>query len=1521
MASASKGHSVSGDDGQNDRVPKVDSDRETERDFRRQEWDRIHHRRHVAFELTPESSPEHPQPLDASADNERRVEEGDLRNSDFEDSDIEASGSHGELKSERPKASGPPKDLVGLSLSGGGLRSAMFNDGFLQGISHRGLLRYVDYLCSVSGGGYIASHLVTRTADDGKENFHADEDDKTDEGSRNCFLPWHLGRHPNTGAVDETRMAGVGQYLSNPLHAALCYTTGLLTNALVYLGLLGIVASLIAIMYRSFDLPDFRYFYFNVFQFGMGNEFTIAFIPTLIILAAWACAMLVWMTLTVFVRTVEKYVSEQRKPAILLRIAMKVLSIFGWSHKIFLMSVFVSALIGLAVFLGNDVTQYRQGVTGLADQIHLNRFAQYLALAAAVIQIIAFLGRERLFRSEKDEAQHWHQAAQKTSTFGVLALVVFAMIHWMAQENISGYSQRRSQYLVAGDVQDWTKLRAVFESARTFSHPSDQGEEQIPAARELDISLQFGEPGQRLLPMDPWDSHLRYDWFTNGSDTLSLRTDPPIPTKKREENSYLSKAQRIRLLSNAYLMATIDWCPNKDFKKRYWTQYQRMLRDRRHAVQQWNKQLESAEFTEFLLAVAKAKSDQGKKLGDGLESLAGHDIVIDGLKLGTTSSTTPRLIDLFAASKSPRQTEIDDFHSAVAEVAEADRAAFNRTLCQQLFGGVLRPSHLASTWVVARHDQYTRAKWLLLWISFLGAGLLLNRFRTRLLFVFGFYRNSIGKTFLGDQRKKSLAALDSTKFGLPHLIMLASRLSPSSTHGHYRVESERFALSSIYCGKTDDPDHCYRTSDVYTSADQLPVTIADGTTMSGAAVTPLMTNNPSFSLILSFFGTGLGRWLEYRPQMLKNFSKWKEIVLGILIITCCSAVFVFAHQVLAFTKTASIGVAIGLVFSIYCFVRRNGVLSLITSLAQALLSVNSKGADSRPGNKGGSIGHIADGGFYDYLGATELLRRRCSLVIVSDAGAHLNDDSLKPLASLIEYATAKLGVQILDLDHDAPIDFRRLELSDSRQVHQPFLCARIRYPERPTSTGQGSADEAKDDNIGLLIYCQMAITKNDPLEIQQIRNRFPSFPDEPTSNQFYTDEQVAAYRNLGYHIANRMCSELYRWSTSEIQNSGFRLMNPEEDTAEQRDQINLAGESLTQRQPMMNTIMQRLQTAFRLACYEEISYRDNDIFSEAIWAANEQLAPAAQACFRAIASRCCDVASELPMSATLKDSEFVRETHRICDQWLSTYEKNADLRARYRSAVVSDINSLDDVMDCKSALLFQEIVDQREDQSDAHDDAMTMMMACHLATLAVACHEIHRGRPASVFQVGGREKLIALVTELSQALTSVIASSASEIGTSAKTFVGELMEMKKCTFQEGELQTTISFAQCLVTMWGRLGHDAVRKTRGRQTLGGNTSVKMPAAIKRRINADLKAVQPIVENIRQQGVELAATQVRIWLHESLKDNNIIKVVRALRKGWCVAYFTSDELSDSGNPRKRATKKRTTKKKTVKKRAAK
>ncbi|MDD5241746.1 MAG: hypothetical protein PHG47_08520 [Sulfuricella sp.] len=52
------------------------------------------------------------------------------------------------------------RDAVGLGLSGGGVRSATFNLGLLQAFQRFQFLKHVDYLSTVSGGGYIGSSLT-----------------------------------------------------------------------------------------------------------------------------------------------------------------------------------------------------------------------------------------------------------------------------------------------------------------------------------------------------------------------------------------------------------------------------------------------------------------------------------------------------------------------------------------------------------------------------------------------------------------------------------------------------------------------------------------------------------------------------------------------------------------------------------------------------------------------------------------------------------------------------------------------------------------------------------------------------------------------------------------------------------------------------------------------------------------------------------------------------------------------------------------------------------------------------------------------------------------------------------------------------------------------------------------------------------------------------------------------------------------------------------------------------------------
>src|SRR5688500_11185845 len=57
------------------------------------------------------------------------------------------------------RAKDPEKSRTALCVSGGGIRSATFALGVIQGLASAGVLKKFDYLSTVSGGGFIGSWL------------------------------------------------------------------------------------------------------------------------------------------------------------------------------------------------------------------------------------------------------------------------------------------------------------------------------------------------------------------------------------------------------------------------------------------------------------------------------------------------------------------------------------------------------------------------------------------------------------------------------------------------------------------------------------------------------------------------------------------------------------------------------------------------------------------------------------------------------------------------------------------------------------------------------------------------------------------------------------------------------------------------------------------------------------------------------------------------------------------------------------------------------------------------------------------------------------------------------------------------------------------------------------------------------------------------------------------------------------------------------------------------------------------
>ncbi len=145
--------------------------------------------------------------------------------------------------------------------------------------------------------------------------------------------------------------------------------------------------------------------------------------------------------------------------------------------------------------------------------------------------------------------------------------------------------------------------------------------------------------------------------------------------------------------------------------------------------------------------------------------------------------------------------------------------------------------------------------------------------------------------------------------------------------------------------------------------------------------------------------------------------------------------------------------------------------------------------------------HLSDGGHFENLGLYELVRRRCPCIIISDAGADPN----------FEFQDLTRVCRLVKADFGAEIEINSNEIKSEKSktlADRAWITGRIRYKE----------DREK---ISKLIYIKTAITDTTklPEEVRGYHQKHPQFPDQSTTNQFFSEAQFEAYRELGYRIA------------------------------------------------------------------------------------------------------------------------------------------------------------------------------------------------------------------------------------------------------------------------------------------------------------------------------------------------------------------------------------------------------------------
>jgi len=296
-------------------------------------------------------------------------------------------------------------------------------------------------------------------------------------------------------------------------------------------------------------------------------------------------------------------------------------------------------------------------------------------------------------------------------------------------------------------------------------------------------------------------------------------------------------------------------------------------------------------------------------------------------------------------------------------------------------------------------------------------------------------------------------------WGPHYLINTTMNLIASDNLAWRDRKAEAFCLTPLYCG-SKSTGFARVTDDTRGN-----LTLGRAIAVSGAAVDPNMNfyQSPAMTALLTLFNARLGIWIQNpeKEQRLRLWERGRGLYRG--------AAGWFA-----------------------------GGPGLGTPLIEEFLGQTNNHRD---------YVHISDGGHFENLGVYELLRRRCRYIVAVDATENANATS-DNLGILVRLARIDLGIRIL-LD-TAPLTLQGPEHLSRAHV----IIGQIRYDDvHPKATP------------GILVYIRASVTGDEPSDVQQYANNHPEFPRQSTADQFFDEEQFESYRALGSHVACEVFEE------------------------------------------------------------------------------------------------------------------------------------------------------------------------------------------------------------------------------------------------------------------------------------------------------------------------------------------------------------------------------------------------------------
>jgi hypothetical protein len=988
---------------------------------------------------------------------------------------------------ERRDGSDPITDAAGLALSGGGIRSASFNLGLLQAFLNKGFVRWIDYLSTVSGGGFIGTYLSTLLCDRDVR--------KLDKNL--SLLPKKGGRAAQT----VERFIRGGAYLRDAPTFADRFLSGFVLNLALWGSLLICLTSGLALFWRVLDFPPLVEWVKDVSRF-VGDRYTDLsrpFVPTLVLLVLWAISWpcTCWR---------EGYAPRFDAPRRLGR------AFLWWAAFTF--------LIGLAVLLATDDIQLG-GIIGLPEEDPLKRrltghtIIGWMLLTFVLLNVLPFLNPVRIFRSELRPPGKMEGTILRVAGASLLVLLPFWMLYEFAREGVSGWAKKRGPEFVAMDIPYPAKFLAALQEQDGHPGPGRDSPTTFPELSRW-VSQRCSESLLKLKLPATEAGEKQHQHLGHGDPRLlsRLRGKSLQDALSEAVAHYPALAARLKKLSASLKGGGASAL---------------------QAIREFRGALDDRDLLADEQIPLSAVSYIDRICGYYLAAVLNEHVLSDMRPVNVALAATKgdrREFRQVVADRGLAMNHANVFLDHAETLRDAarfaklwpnalitngglvpdDRKLLNRLILEATYADFLEQRSKSGYKLNWWDDQERRLWWMLGSLGvFLLLGATVNLNGTSL---HGFYRKKVEDAYVVRHTEgrllKDLATC--SKGGPYHFLCATMNLFEDWPWKQTEYSSAyTFFFSQLYCGsqalckgggsKRRRDMRGYAETPSYFGG-QLDV--ATATAISGAAFSPAILRSPLLFFMTMLLNVRLGQWLPNPARTGESPDSGKP--------------------------------------------PRATALPILRDFLLTRLRLR------RP--EEWQFCFVTDGGHNDNLGISPLIFRRCRLVIISDATRDPEFQFSDFLKAFRRYRI-RGGMNFCRLERFSDWvncrdrhELLELEPLQPRAVSQLESKERYRGLRRDGEAGQerrleeAQARETPDqscrhfllskltygdnDSPTLVIYLKSSMTGDEPADLRQYQSDNPLFPHDPTTDQFFTENQVESYRQLGEHIGLELCDVILK---------------------------------------------------------------------------------------------------------------------------------------------------------------------------------------------------------------------------------------------------------------------------------------------------------------------------------------------------------------------------------------------------------